>query len=683
MPTADQPTLQTTVELPPLSRLATITPASIDEETRTVEVTFTTGAAVKRFDWRTGELFLEKLSLKPEHVRLDRLNAGAPVLDSHSGWRLANQLGVVDEASIDGKRGRATLRMSQRPEVDGTWLDIKTKVVRNVSVGYEVHAYQDVPQKDDSKLRTRIAVDWEPYEISFVPMPADMHAQTRDGKRQDIRTHTAVIVTRSEETPMPETQVQQPSAERQPSEYLVEQPIGQSPQQRAAAPAAAAAEPNDRDLGATQERERVQGILTATRAARLPQAFADRLIADPAMTLVRAQSAVFAEMNGREPDLPIRGGQPEITLVDGGPLVHQRAGIENALLHRAAPAMFALDDKGREYRGLSMLRIAEIYLNSRGVRTTTMNPDTISRMALGLDTRAGLHTTSDFANLLADVANKILRQAYEAAPQTFQPISRQRTASDFKQINLVQLGEAPALLEVLEHGEFTRGTIGDAKEPFRLKTYGRVFGITRQALINDDVDAFSRVPMLFGRSARNLESDVIWGLITANAAMQDTFAIFSTQHANLQADGDVISIDSLSRARQAIRLQTGLDGVTMLNLTPRYLIVPPSLETVAQQYVTLTIQAIEAINGNPFAGTMQVIVEPRLEANSSTAWYMAASQDQIDMVIYAYLEGQSGPAIEQRLGFDIDGLEIKARHDFGAVVADFRGLHKDPGEGVS
>ena len=334
---------------------------------------------------------------------------------------------------------------------------------------------------------------------------------------------------------------------------------------------------------------------------------------------------------------------------------------------------------------MAMIDIARSYLNAKGVRTTSLSKSDIAGLALGLNQRSGpgYHTTSDFADLLEGIVNKTLRKAYDEAPQTYQVISRQMSAPDFKAINLIQFGDAPALEQVLEHGEYKRGTIGTGKETFNLKKYGKIFAITREAIVNDDLDAFSRVPMMFGRSARQLESDLVWAQITSNPTMGDTNALFSAAHGNLEGtDPDVISIDSLSRGRAKIRLQTGLDGTTKLNLTPKYLIVPPSLETVAQQFVgQITPQS--AANANPFSGLLQVIAEPRLEDNSVTSWYLAASPDQTDIIVYAYLEGQTGPVIEQRIGFDIDGLEIKARHEFAAKVVDWRGLYKDPGEVVS
>jgi hypothetical protein len=365
-----------------------------------------------------------------------------------------------------------------------------------------------------------------------------------------------------------------------------------------------------------------------------------------------------------------------------------RQGIENALLHRCYPKQrvgdasapgFDLTDEGRPYRGMTMLRIAEAYLANRGQRTTGLSKMELAGLALGLNSRAGMHTTSDFAQLLADVANKMLRASYEAAPQTFLPISRRVTLPDFKPINVVQIGEAPALLEVNEHGEFTHGTIGEGKETFQLSSYGRVFAITRKAIVNDDTDAFSRVATLFGRAARNLESDLVWAQITSNPTMGDNVALFDAAHGNLAGTPSVIDIANIGIGRAAMRNQTGLDAATYLNIVPAFLIVPPAIETVADQFVSVNLLASAAGSVNPFAGRLQVISEPRLEVSDADAWFLAATPDQVDIIQYGSLEGEEGPMVESRVGFDIDGIEIKCRHDFAAKVIDHRGLYKNAG----
>src|SRR4029434_6385739 len=138
---------------------------------------------------------------------------------------------------------------------------------------------------------------------------------------------------------------------------------------------------------------------------------------------------------------------------------------------------------------------------------------------------------------LADVANKTLRAAYQAAPQTFQSFSRRVEAPDFKPLHRMQLGEAPGLLKVNEHGEFKSGTIAEGREQFSLATYGRIFGITRQGLINDDLDAFGRLITAFAQSARNLESDLVYQQILGNPAMGDGITVFAVAHNNFTTPG--------------------------------------------------------------------------------------------------------------------------------------------------
>jgi hypothetical protein len=225
-----------------------------------------------------------------------------------------------------------------------------------------------------------------------------------------------------------------------------------------------------------------------------------------------------------------------------------------------------------------------------------------------------------------------------------------------------------------------RGTIGEARERYRIETYGRVVGITRQVLINDDLDAFTRIPAMYGTAIATLESDVVWEVVTANAAMADGVALFHANHKNLAAAGAGLSVTSVGEGRAAMAKQTGLDKKTVLNVRPAFLLVPASLELAAEQLLAQNLQPAKSGDVVPTSiRTLQPISEPRLDAASLTAWYLVANPAQIDTIEYAYLEGQQGAYIETRNGFDVDGVEIKCRLDFGAKAIDWRGLWKNPG----
>jgi hypothetical protein len=163
--------------------------------------------------------------------------------------------------------------------------------------------------------------------------------------------------------------------------------------------------------------------------------------------------------------------------------------------------------------------------------------------------------------------------------------------------------------------------------------------------------------------------------------MGDGVALFHANHANLNTGaGSALALTGLGAGMAAMAKQKGLDGVTVLNVQPRYLVVPVALQLAAFQMIAPNLAPAKSADLVPdYIRALTPIAEPRLDAASTTAWYLFASPDQIDTIEYAYLEGQDGVYIETRQGFDVDGVEIKARLDFGAKAIDWRGLQKNVG----
>lgn len=180
-----------TIDVVPLSIRAEV--QSINAETRTAELVFSTGAAVDRFDWLSGKRYREVLSMKKSHVRLDRLNAGAPLLDSHSAYTVGDQLGAIvrGTARIENGQAVARVRFSKRAAVEPIFQDVQDGIISSVSVGYRVHRFEETEGRDGGPA-TRLATDWEPFEVSLVSMPADVGAKVRDGDRS--LTNSCVVV---------------------------------------------------------------------------------------------------------------------------------------------------------------------------------------------------------------------------------------------------------------------------------------------------------------------------------------------------------------------------------------------------------------------------------------------------------------------------------------------------------
>ena len=342
-------------------------------------------------------------------------------------------------------------------------------------------------------------------------------------------------------------------------------------------------------------------------------------------------------------------------------------------------------ETGLMYRGMTLIEMFRLWAISHGISTRGMDKMQVAGLMLSQRDAGGSMTTGDFGGVLAAVMNKRLRMGYDENPGTYTRWARRApNAPDFKTLTVVQLSSMPDLLRVNEHGEFKIGTLSDGKETYQLLTYGRIVAFTRQMIVNDDLRAFDRAITAFGAAAARLENRTVYAQLTSNPLLiNDGLAVFHATHANLASGGaSALQASALATARTAMRLQRGLQSEE-LNLAPSKLIVPAALETTAYQltspqFVPATAAAInEFRTGGRTA--LEPIVEPILDAISSTAWYLAAENSQVDTVEYCFLDGADGPFIEVKNSFEVDGLSVKCRHDFAAKVLDYRGLYKSVG----
>lgn len=645
---------------------AQMMPETLNPEERTVDIVWFTGIDVPRMNAWTGEPYT--LRFDPKGVDLSNLNAGAPVLDDHNDENGVNgQMGVVAKAWVESPTSyKATLRFSKRPEVNGIWQDVADKIIQKFSMGTEILEKQDISGKND-KMKTFLATKWRPYEISMAPIPADFQTTTLSADFQPQEPQPVAEVAAQEgASARPEKETEQMSEQLNQTGADVAAPVIQPVN-----------EGELRKHAARAERLRITTIDNRLKLANLPAEATETLrneLIEGGFEGEELSNRIFTAMAERPAEqVQTRSAQTAGVVADKGDKIRET--MAATLLCRYEPQRYKDQaEKAREWTGLSIMELGRECLRQKGQSTRAMSQNDIAQLML---------TTSDFPNILMDVANKTLRAGYEAYPNTFQAFARKVTARDFKNIHSIALGGAPALLQVNEHGEFKEGAFKDSQEQYSLATYGRIVSITRQALINDDLGAFTRIPELMGRKAAILEGDIVWGKITANANMADGNAIFSTQHANYDGTGTVMTADTIGSGSAKISVQTDPNG-DVLSLVPKYLVTPVSLRMTAQKLQQPT-QVVVVNSGAATSVTpawvqaLTPITEPRLDRNSTTAWYLFADPNMIDTVEYAYLEGQEGMYFETQMGFDIDGTRFKARHDFGAAVVDWRGLYKNAG----
>jgi len=624
-----------------IQRMALLAPNTWDEETRSAQIVVST-------DRDVGDGFM--LLHEQSAIRWP----GRPLPADYDHKRSSDSVwGAVTDLSLE-RAGDGTAQLVGRVVVDGPEeaMAIALPRLRNGSARFSVDArLYDWRNGADGVLE---ATDWEPQVVSLVVAGQDTHAVMRGNQL-------------SGDPPMSSDETK---AGGDPGTTIMEAPP--------IAPASVAppVSGDGEQLERNAKEERIElSVRRAASEAGLPEAKVQEILA---ATRGQGETAavtavVRAYRQSVETSAPTYAGHParvEVTRDSGDTLV--RAFHDE--IERRVGLIQAPTETGKQVLGHSLLEMVRSYLQSRGVNTIGMSRSEV--------VRRGFHSTSDFPNLFANVANKRLLASYAEEVATWRPLARQRNLPDFKQVTDLQIAGQVIPELITEGGEYKAGTLTEGKATWSIGTYGKKITVTRQAIINDDLDSLSRVPEILGRGCRMLESNMVWALLTdgANGATVnlDGQALFASGHNNtFTGTTSVISIAGMDGAKTRLRKQTDLAG-NRINLRPAYMLAPVELETTALQFLFPTGYAPSNLTGangtNPFAGGVELIVEPRLSDDSTAAWYVTASPNQVEMITFGYLAGEEGPTITNTEERDPDGVELLVRMDFGCTLSDYRGF---------
>lgn len=681
---------QNFIRVPALECRALVDPATFNEADRTVEVCFGSDNPVRTWTWE-GPVW-EILSFDPKHVDLTRMQNGAPALDNHNryGSVTDNVLGVVESCRVDGSKGYAKIRFAKDEKGTATMEKVRDGIIRNVSVGYVVRKYERAKASKPGEMDTLRAIDWEPNEVSFVPVNADRTAQVR-GEQKDEGGFTAVeyVTINSQpnatrnmtnekgnqgDNPVVETP-ETPTAERaekpttQP--VVVVEPAAGGDAMRAAQDAIAS------------ERNRVREIGEAVRAAGLDADFANKFIND-GTPVDKARAAIideWAKQRGNNPTNPANASVGRDLETEG-----RRAAMADSLFFRAEPGLARTDktitDERRraaeQFRGMTLLDIARRSLEIQGINTTGMDKMEIAKRAI-------TSSTGDFPVLLEGTNRRVLLAAYESVPDTWRNFCAVGQVGDFREYKRIRMGTFGNLDVVNENAEYKTKAIPDGEsEKISAGTKGNIINVSRKMIVNDDLSAFTRLAAMLGRAAaRSIESDVyaMFALNSGNGpTMGDGNPLFHASHSNIAGTAAAPSVTSFDAIRVQMAQQKDPSGNDFLGLMPKIWLGPIGLGGSVRvinnsQYDTEVSNKFQV--PNKVVGLFREIVDtPRL---SGTAWYALA--DQMDEAVFevVFLDGVQTPYIEQDMPFNVDGLQWKIRLDYGVGAIGWRGIVKNAG----
>lgn len=430
----------------------------------------------------------------------------------------------------------------------------------------------------------------------------------------------------------------------------------------------------------TAERTRISTIQALGAMHGLPQAMTHDLVTR-GVPLDQARAAMLDALAERSDSYNIghsRGG--------GGGTLDDPAFRQTAMSDAVAAKLLNKPATGAaaEYRGMALLDMARDHLARSGAQDAyRLSADKVASMAMQgnpYTARAAVitHTTGDFPQIMQAGVDAALVARYKAQESQLKRLTAERDAPNFKEQIGIQLSGFGSLDQVNEAGEFKNKTLSESSGSYKLDTFGNLINFSRQMLINDSLGALADIVQVMAFAATQMEATILAATINSNIVLRDGQPWFHASHGNLAAAGGVPTVATLDAARMAMRAQKDLDNVTLIDVQPKFLLVPVGMQTAAETLVSSTVVPTTAAEVNPFAGKLEPLADPRLV--NPTAWYLFADPAVWPAFVSVYLNGNRNPYTESQEGFRVDGIEWKVRHDFGAGVLDPKMAYKNPGQ---
>ena len=650
-------------------------------------------------------------------VDLSRLESGrAPVLDSHIGWEMSDVLGNLDRPRIETATddegvvrhelvARATFPKSDNPAIEAkigeAWDRLRIGLVRSVSVRFQVWKWEKI--EIDGEATQYIARHWEPLEGSLVPIPADADSYARSRRQRTMAPNAQPANPLDPPDPTPEP--------RQAAEPPEPEPGAASPEPAAAPPAPVDVEAQRQEATAI-ERERAKGIRTIaeglthirdlTKEAKAA-IDAGTSVEDFQRQILRTLSTVQERAGDPAPQISVTADETD----------KRRDGMEQALLWRAGNRAglkkhLGLEPDPGEYRSMGLMRIAEECVALMGVSVRGLNPKEIAGIALGIPTgrRAvggNLQPQGDFQVVLENVMNKQMQVGYGMTPHTYNLLTTTRNAADFRPHYMYRMSAFGQLDPLGEAGEFKWMAIPDGERgTYQLGTWGDLVGITRQAIVNDDLGALMDIPLRLGMAYRLTKEERLYELIKMNSGLGPSLpvkladgsstrnSLWHADHDNLAGTATALTPNAANADCLAMSEQKDPGKKEYLGLTPDILLVANQEQATANLINTSEYNAWDKVAGtsaqnsrvatnmpNITRGKFKTVIHtPRL---TGTRRYYFADPFMAPVFCFSYLNGVEEPMIESYASYERDGMVIRILADFGLDPVDFRGTYSNAG----
>jgi len=659
-----------------IAPVKTDAPATIDEATRSVDVVLATETPCLVFDWERGivnEVLLMSGAIIPESRQV-------VMLDTHSRYETARIIGSTRDIRTEGQEMLGRSYFSTAPEAESPWIKTKEGHLTDFSAGYKSVESLWIPEGQTQVIEGRsyegplqVTTKWILRELSAVPIGADENAKARSLATDEPKEETQMD--KKVREILEKRGLASTATEDEAWAFLSRMEVKDGNESdHDAELEKARAEAHGKEL------EKVRAEATGKELDRIReidamlekydcQDMARELIVG-GKTLTEARQVVMDKIHEKSKNPGFSGIRQGVDERD-----KFRAAANDALWLRAGHVIQNPTPGAQELRGYSLVEMARECLRMAGIHHHGTVKEMVGRAL----------TTSDFPNILANLANKSMQAGWDGANETWPIWTGVGSVSDFKLHYDNALSEFDDLEELSETGEIKYGKFSEKPpETYRAVTFAKKFRLTRMAIINDDLSALTELPAKRTEAANRKIGDVVYGVIIGNGNMADGYAIFENAHHKNDATGAGRAVPSTTTIAEAIRamgVQKDIAGKRRLNIRPEFFLAPKALEGSSEVFFKSdrfgSNEASTRVNiysGDYFTR----VYESRLDDDSLTAYYLMGPKGKTVKVVF--LNGVQAPIMEmQQPGFTIEGFEYAVSIDVGAYATDFRGMYRNEG----
>ena len=648
--------------------------ATSEENPRTIEFSFSSEKPAKRYrrDKKNKLVEYEEILLHESEENMDfsRLRAAGSLLYNHDSNQV---IGRIDDVYYDALNKKCRCRATFDEDYESYKImdKVKSGSIKGVSFGYIIN---DFELRKENKVEKLLATKWTPYEITITPIPLDENVgigRSLEGGTEEMEEKEEI---RSEEGKNKEDSKEESKKENDnnASEEEVDKKEDDE-SEKDGKKSSKECEKNKRELDiemtmAKNEKQRCLEITKLCRSFNIANERVEEFI-EGDKTLDEVRAILLDEFKEKKRGLEVGGVE-----VTGNGRDNFTRDITSALMVKAGYGEGNEKDEIRNMAGMGFRDIAIQSLKYEGIDAGRMNNDELFKRALS--------PGGAFASVMDNTVNKSMAKAYQAAPTTFEKWTTKGSETNFKGSTRYRISEAGELTKIAENGEFEFDEMKDEGVKTSVATFGKSFGLTREALINDDLGILTRVPMAYVVAAKRGINKLVYKTLASNPTIYDGQKLFDESKHKNQGTAGAMSVESIGEFRKLLRKQTNLRGEEVLNIPLKYILVPAALETKAEQLLLSVADINGAHSGvtNPFRGKFEIISDAELDGYSEAAYYGIGDKNVAESIVVSYLNGKEAPTLESQIAFDRLGINYRIFIDYGVNVVDYRAMVMNAGE---